>query len=327
MISRRHLLIVLGAAAFGPRAVLAQQKQPVLIGWLHPGSRTLSARTLAFFKEEMAALGWKDGSSYVLEQGWAEGRVDRMPSLAKELAAKKPAIIVAVLSGATTAAAKAAPDVPVVQAYGGSPVTRGLAKSLARPGGMVTGVTSITDELSGKYLELLLAAAPKLRRVGFLIDVSSPSYRDSLKNARRAIEQSRVEAHFAEVAKPDELDPAVARLAMEGVQGLVILPQSGWINVERRRILTLALAQRWPVVSGLSAFAVEGALLSYSADRSVLFRRTAYYVDRILRGAKPGDLPIEQPTKFELVLNLKTAGALGLTIPESILVRADRVIE
>ncbi len=328
--TRRAFLIAAAAwpALAWTGAVFGQPKKPpVLIGWLLAGSRTGSARALTAFKEGMAALGWKEGSNYVLEERWAEGRVDRLPALAEELAAKKPALIVAGLSLATAAAVKAAPKTPIVQTSGASPVDLGLAASLARPGGMVTGVTNIADQLSEKYLELLLAAAPKVKRVGFLVDLASPGYAAHMKNARRAIEHYRVEARVAEVAKPEDLDPAISRLAKEGVQGLVVLPSAGLFTAERRRIVKLALAKHWPVIAGPSGFAEEGALLSYSADGLALHRRSAYYVDRILKGTKPGDLPIEQPMKFELVLNMKTARALKLEISRELQLRVDRVIE
>ncbi len=329
-LTRREFLIAAAAwpvlgwtgAAFGQ-----SKKPPVLIGWLSSGSRVVGGRTLTAFKEGMAALGWKEGSNYVLEERWAEGRVDRLPGLAEELAARKPAVIVTGPSRATAAAAKAAPKTPVVQANGGSPVDLGLAASLARPGGMVTGVTAIPTEVSQKYLELLLTAAPKLKRVGFLLDPTSPGYAAHMKSARRAIEHYRVEARFAEVAKAEDLDPAISRLAKEGVQGLVVMPSAGLFVAERRRIVKLALAQRWPVIAGPLPFVEEGALLSYGADALALHRRSAYYVDRILKGAKPADLPIEQPTKFELVLNMKTAKALKLDISRELELRVDRVIE
>ena len=327
--STRRALILAAAAwpalAWTDAAFGQSKKPPVLIGWLHPGSRIMSRRSLTAFKEGMEALGWKEGSNYALEERWADGRVDRLPALAEELAARKPALIVALLT-AVMVAAKAAPNVPVVQAQGASPVNTGLAASLARPGGMVTGVTNMVTEVSEKYLELLLDAAPKVKRIGFLADPASAGYAAHMKNARRAIEHYGVEARFAEVAKAEEIEPALARLANEGVQGLVILPSAGLFVAERRRIVKLALAQRWPVVGG-GGLATQGALLSYSADGSALYRRSAYYVDRILKGAKPGDLPIEQPMKFELVLNMKTAKALGIKIPNSILVQATRVIE
>jgi len=327
--TRRKFLIAAAAfpAVAWAGAVFGEsRKPPVLIGWFHAGSRTVGGRSLTTFKEGMAALGWKEGSNYVIEERWADGRMDRLPALAEELKVKKPAVIVAAV-GAVFAAAKAAPDIPVVQAQGGSPVVAGLAASLARPGGMVTGVTNPVSEVSEKYLELLLAAAPKLQRVGFLVDLTSRSYDASMKNARRAIEHYRVEARFAEAAKPEDLDPAMSRLVKEGVQGLVLMPSAGLFNAERRRIVKFALEQRWPVVAGPRVFVEEGALLTYGADAQANFRRAAYYVDRILKGAKPGDLPIEQPTKFELVLNMKTAKALGITFPKEVLVLTTRVIE
>jgi putative ABC transport system substrate-binding protein len=175
LMARRDLLVVLASALLWPGAVFAQSKKlPVVIGWLYGGRR--SGRPVARFKEGMAALGWKEGVDYVLEERWAEGRVERLPVLAEELATKKPAVIVAAVGG-TAPAAKAAPNVPVVQARGGSPVALGLATSLARPGGMVTGVTNLPNELSGKFVELLLAAAPKLKRIGFLIDRRSDTQR------------------------------------------------------------------------------------------------------------------------------------------------------
>ena len=332
MRTRRDFLVAAAAAwpalAWAGAALGQSRKPPILTGWLSPESRTDAVRNFAAFKEGMAALGWKEGANYALEERWADGRRDRLPSLAEELAATKPALIVTAGASVTVvAAAKAAPRIPIVMVGGSSPVAVGLAVSLARPGGMVTGVTSLSSEISEKYLELLLAAAPKVKRVGFLADPRTSTYALQMKNARRAIEHYRVEAHFAEAAKAEDLELAVSRLAKEGAQGLVILPSSGLFVTERRRILKLALAQRWPVVAGPVVYAEEGALLSYSADASVLYRRAAYYVDRILKGAKPGDLPIEQPTRFELVINMKTAKALKLEIPRELAVRADSVIE
>jgi putative ABC transport system substrate-binding protein len=323
--NRRNLLIVLGATAIAPCRVLAQLKQPVLIGWLNTDSRELSGQNLTAFKEGLAALGWKEGAQYVIEERWADGRIERLQPLAEELAARKPAIIVAALVGAVIAAAKAAPKSPIVMASGGDPVALGLVKSLARPGGMITGVTSVAAETTEKHLELLLAAAPKVKRVGFLGDSTAPVRASLMEAVRRSVAQYQVEARFAEVASPEEIEPAILRLAKEGTQGLVVM---GGLMVrnERRRIVKLALAQRWPVVSGVG-WPEAGALLGYSADALANYHRTAYYVDRILKGTKPADLPIEQPTKFELVINMKTAKALKLEISRELAVRADRVIE
>ena len=328
MNNRRRLIIALGSAVSMRRDVLAQAKKPpVVIGWLGTGQRPeAGGGTLAEFKKEFATLGWQEGANYVLEELYAAGQPNRLPALAEELAAKKPAVIVTMSAPATIAAAKAAPKIPIIQVTGISPVYTGLAASLARPGGMVTGLTSLTDELSAKYLELLLAAAPKVKRIGFLANVKSPSYPIHIKNSRAAIERFRIEARFAEVSTAEELDRALPQLAKEGVQALVVLTAGGLFVAERQRILQFALSQRWPAI-GSAGWGAAGALLSYSADFLPLFRRAAHYVDRILKGAKPADLPIEQPTAFELVVNLKTAKALGLTMPPEIMVQATRVIQ
>ena len=328
MNTRRRLIIALGACASLPGNVFAQSKKPpVVIGWLSAGPwPEAGGGNLAEFKKELATLGWQEGANYVLEELYAAGQLNRLPALAEELTTKKPTLIVAVNSSATIAAAKAASRVPIVQVTGTSPVNTGLAASLARPGGMVTGLTGLAPELSAKYLELLLAAAPKVKRVGFLADVKNPAYSTHVKNAHAAIERFRIEARFAEAGTAEELDRALVPLAKEGVQALVVLPSGGLFNAERQRIVQFALSQRWPVI-GAGGWAAAGALLSYSADILVLSRRAAHYVDRILKGARPADLPIEQPTTFELVVNLKTAKALGLTMPPEIMVQATRVIE
>jgi putative ABC transport system substrate-binding protein len=308
-------------------AVFAQSKKaPVLIGWLNGGSRESSGHLFLAFKEGLAALGWKEGSQVVIEERWADGRSERLQPLAQELAAKRPVVIVAAPATAVRAAAKGAPNTPIVMATGGDPVASRLVASLARPGGMVTGVTNISTELAEKYLELLLAAAPKLRRVGFLQDPTTLNPGLFKEAARRSVAQHSVDARFAEAARPEEIEAAISRLEKEGAQALVVFP-SQTLLVERRRIVKLALARRWPVIAGQREWTDERALLSYGSDPSANYRRAAYYVDRILKGAKPGDLPMERPTKFELVINLKTAKALKLDIPRDLAVRADRVIE
>jgi ABC-type uncharacterized transport system substrate-binding protein len=260
----------------------------------------------------------------VFDERWADGRSDRLPALAGELAAKGPAVIVAGPVSAAAAATEAAPKTPIV-IFLGDPVPAGLAASLARPGGMVTGVTNIVTDITEKYLELLLAAVPKSRRVSFLVDTTAANHALMLEAARRSVAQYSVEARYAEVARPEEVEPALSRLAKERIQALVVLPGQA-VGLRRQRIVKFAQEQRWPVVAG-PEFAEAGALLTYGADILANYRRAAYYVDRILKGAKPGDLPIEQPTKFELVINMKTARALGLTIPQTLLLRADQVIE
>ncbi len=273
MNDRRDLLIVLGAFAFASRAVLAQSKQaPVMIGWLSSGSRESHGHYLSLFKEGLVALGWKEGSQVVFEERWANNQVDRMPVLAEDLATKRPAVIVTTGVGTTGIAAMAAPRTPVVMAMGGNLVAAGLAASLARPGGMITGLTNIDSDLSEKFLELLLAASPKSRRIGFLADPFVANHTLHMENARRSVAQHGVEARFAEATKPEEIDLALSRFAKEGAQGLVVIA-SGRFFAERRGIVKFALAQRWPLIGAYREFADEGALLSYSPDNAPLLRR------------------------------------------------------
>ena len=327
--SRRNILI---AAAAWPlvgwrSAAHAQAKhKPVVIGWLHTGSREAGARVLAAFREGLAGVGLKEGTHVVIEARWADGQVDRLPALGRELAAKKPAVIVATSAAVAVRLAESAPNIPIVQASGTNPVQTRLAASLARPGGMVTGITNLSSELSEKLVEMLVAVAPHVKRVGFLLDGNVRNPATWLEPARRSAAQYAVEAYFAQAATAEEVEPAVSALAKQGAQALISIP-SPFLASQRPLIIKQAQAQRLPVVGSVRQWADQGALLSYGADTSANFRRAAYYVDRILKGTKPGDLPIEQPTKFELVINMKIAKSLGITIPQSVFIRADTVIE
>jgi putative ABC transport system substrate-binding protein len=314
----------MGAVVLAPSTVLAQS--PVTIGWLTSRSRESSGYELTAFREGMAALGWKEGSRIVLEERWADGHYERLPGYAREIAAKKPAVIVAVGGQAVTAAAQAAPTTPIVMATGSDPVAAGFARSLSRPGGMITGVSNVEVDFSEKLLELLLAAVPRIRRVGFLVNPSNVNYAQQVAAARRSAARQRVEAFFGPVNHPADIEATFAHLASENVQALIVLGSS-LFQSEGRRIGSLALTRRWPTISAQRALAEQGMLLAYGHDPDASFRRAAFYVDRILKGARPGELPIEQPTRVELIVNLKTAKALGLSVPQSILVRADRVIE
>jgi putative ABC transport system substrate-binding protein len=302
------------------------KKPPVLIGWLESGASPAADEFFNSFKQGMAAAGWKEGDQFTIEARWAGGHIDRLASLAKELADKRPAIIVASPTTAVRAAAKAAPGLPIVQANGSDLVASGLASSFARPGGMITGVTNITFDTNVKLLELLMSAVPKVQRVGFLADPGTTGIERHMQVQRQAIARYPVQAQVAEAAKPDELEPAIEKLAKGGAQALIVLG-SAWFLSERKRLLGLTSTKRWPVVANHTAFANEGALISYGADRHALYRRAAYYVDRILKGAKPADLPIEQPMTFETVVNLKTAKLLDLTLPPEIMAQATRVIQ
>jgi putative tryptophan/tyrosine transport system substrate-binding protein len=270
----------------------------------------------------MAALGWKEGAQYVVVERSAEGQLDRLPALAQEIAANKPAVIVVITSAAARAAMAAAPATPIVMAIG-EPLSSGLVSNLARPGGMVTGLSNVSADLDLKCIELLLESVPRLKRIGFLIE---PSFGPRVNRLRNAAEQLRFEAVFADVARPQDVEPAFARLVKDKAQALVLLAPV-WLGQFHPQIIGLALAQRWPVVGTQSAIARQGGLFIYGPDSMALIQRSANYVDRILKGAKPGDLPIEQPTSFELVLNLKTAKQLGITFPRSVMARATERME
>ena len=328
--ARRALIL---AAASWPAlawtsAVFGQSKKPpVVIGWLGVGTpETTVPRNMAVFKEALSALGWKEGTQFVIEVRWAGSEVERLPALARELAKRKPAVVVAGSATVAIHMAKGAPDIPIVQAGGTNPVHTGLAKSLARPGGMVTGITQLPVELSEKLIELLVETAPRVKRVGVLID---GNFRDRslwLDPSRRAAARYGVAVHFAYPAKAEEIETAIADLAKQGAQALIAIA-SPFLNSQRARVIAAAQAQRWPIVSWTRLWVEQGALLSYGVDTLQNYRRAAYFVDRILKGAKPGDLPIEQPMHFELAVNMKSAKALGLAIPPTIAVRATHVIE
>ncbi len=328
MRNRRRLVAALSLAGSLPFAVVAQVRNPpTVIGVLFAGARGIDGGLLGTFHSAMTELHWKENSDYVMLARWAEGARERLPSMAKDLAQQGAVLILTTTASATTAAAKAVPKIPVVQITGSSPVARGLAATLGRPGGMVTGLTNLDVGVSEKYLEILLAAAPFLNRVGFLIDRNAPSQARYVSNAQRAIKHFRIDARIAELAKTEEVEPAIASMVKEGVQGLVVVPTGTLFSSVQHRIIALALLHRLPMIGSRRMFAEQGALLSYSADLSYNYRRAADYVDRILKGAQPGSLPIEQPTTFELVVNLKTAKALGLTMPPEIMVQATRVIQ
>ena len=327
MNNRRKLIVALGAASLTPRTVFAQPKKPpAVIGWLHSGSAKTDAYMIAAFREGMVALGWREGTQFLIEERWAESRVDRTQTLAEELLAKKPAVFVTPVVSFAAVLAKLAPRIPIVVGSGGDLVSAGLATSLARPGGMVTGLTNIGVELTGKRAELLLEAVPGIRNVGVLSNPEGRASADNLAEVQRALARYSIKPLVGFARRPDEIEAAIASLAKDGAQALMI-QTSAWFGSQRAHIMKLALAQRWPVIAPSQAYAEASALLTYGPNSEALWRRAASYVDRILKGAKPGDLPIEQPTTFDLVVNMKTAKALRITVPPTIMVRATRVIE
>jgi putative ABC transport system substrate-binding protein len=272
-------------------------------------------------------LGWVEGQNLIIEYRWAEGKTERLPALAAELVQRKVEVIVAPAASAAVAAKNATSSIPIVMIFPIDPVETKLVASLARPGGNVTGTTfTPTPEIFGKQLELLKEAIPHASRVAVLSNPRDASSQRSLlnKEVAGAAQSLRVRLQYLDARGPEEFDAAFAAMARERADGLLVL---GGFLVHRARLAGLAIKHRLPTMYGFGEYVAAGGLMAYGVNMSAFVGRAAVFVDKILKGAKPADLPVEQPTKFELAINLKTAKALGLTIPQSLLLRADQVIE
>ena len=289
------------------------------------GSPTSFATRLAAFRGGLRDLGYAEDSVFI-EQRWAEGREELLSGLAAELVRVRVAILVAVGTPASMAAKRATETIPIVMVAVGDPVGTGLVASLARPGGNITGLSNLAAELTGKLLDLLREIVPGLARVAVLRNPGNPVHAVYQHEAQIAAERVGVRLQSVEARKLEDFDVVFAAMVRQQAGGLIVLPDP--LNLSARaRIAELATRTRLPAIYATRDYADAGGLASYGPYTHDLYRRAAVYVDRILKGAKPGDLPVEQPTKFELVINLKTAKALGLTIPPSLLARADQVIE
>ncbi len=325
------LTVTLALAIFlAPLAAEAQQAGKIYrIGLLLALSPELVQAVLDAFRQGLRDLGYVEGKNIVIEYRSAEGKLDRLPGLAAELVRLKVDVIVTGLNPGTVAAKQATTTIPIVMAIGINPVGAGLVPSLARPGGNVTGLTyDVSPEIHAKRLQLLKEVVPQVSRVAVLWDPSfAPDVVEiSARAVRNAAQKLGVTLHFVEVRGPDDFDQAFAAMARERANGLLAFG-GPLLFAHRRRIADLAAKHRLPATYVVREFADSGGLFSFGANQADLYRRAATYVDKILKGAKPADLPVEQPTKFELVINLKTAKALGLTIPQSVLIRADEIIQ
>jgi putative ABC transport system substrate-binding protein len=286
-----------------------------------------SATWVEAFRQGLRELGYIEGQSILIEYRWADGQFERLPALAAELARSKVDVIVASNTVAALAAKNATSTIPIIFVTVGDPVGSGLVASLARPGGNVTGLSLFpTLAISGKQLELLKQAVPTLRQVAVLANPANPLTADLLTETERAARSLGLRLRVVQVREPKQLDDAFATMKNERVPALLVIPDP-LVNDSRGRIVAFAATNRLPAIYPYRTFVDAGGLMSYGVDLSDLSRRAATYVDRILKGAKPAELPIEQPTKFDLVVNLKTAKALGLTIPPSLLLRVDHVIQ
>jgi len=322
------LIVMLALRIFlAPLAATAQQPAHLpTVGWLDEGNWTDKARLYAAFLEGLRALGYVEGQHLVIARRDAEGHLDRLPGLAAELL-RLPVDVIVTTGGvpATRAAMQATTTIPIVMADAGDPVGTGLVASLARPGGNVTGLSVMGADTVGKRLQLLKEAAPKVARVAVLYHPPAAASVVNLREAQAAAPALGLTVLPMEVRTPDEFDDQFATILRLGADALFITG-GPFSSAHQRRILDFAVTHRLPSMCVPVQFAEAGCLLSYSAPELALYRHAATYVDKILKGAKPADLPVEQPTKFELVINLKTAQALGLTISPTLLFQADEVI-
>jgi ABC-type uncharacterized transport system substrate-binding protein len=326
---RREFISLLGGAAVAcPFAVFAQvsARRPLVAILVAGSSTTVSRFALDGFSEGMQQLGYVDGRDIDIVYRYADGDMARMPALANELVRLMPGVFVTATLAGTLAIKQATSAIPIVNPALTDPVGFGLVASQARPEGQVTGILMTLDSLLGKQLELALELLPGATRIGMLVNVSNPGDVFHLKTAKAAATALAIELISVEVRLPADIDAAFQTLAQQRAEILFIIPEALFLN-ERKRIVALAAGARLPTIYSSRQQVEDGGLMSYGINLRESWRRAADFVDKILKGAKPGDLSVEFPTRLELVINLKTAKALGLTVPSSLLARADEVIE
>lgn len=326
MTTRRNLLIALGVTALlAPVASFSQQQPKVWrIGVL--ASDSSSTRVYEGFRQGMRKLGYAEGKNFIIQWRFADGQYERLPSLAAELVGLKVDVIVAGTTVSVQAAHNATSTIPIVMVAVPDPVGEGFVAMLSRPGGNITGLSNIVTELSAKHLELLRAAVPKLSRVAVLLNPHNPSDYLILEQIHGAAYSSGVKVLAVEASTARQIEAGFGAITRARTQALIVAADS-YFDVQRDQIAKLAVKNRLPTISSNRETTEAGGLMSYGQDLAEHYRRAATYVDKILKGAKPGNLPVEQPTVLELVINQKTAKALGLTIPQELLLRADKVIE
>lgn len=327
---RRIFFGVLGGAAFAwggaaawPHAARAQRNLPV-IGILATASSTAMRPWVSSFLERLTSLGWEDGRNVVIALRFADGHRERIQDIAAEFARLKVGLIVT--TGTSVPAARTAnPSTPIVFALGNDPLGAGLVTNLARPGGYVTGLSQLAADLGGKRIEILREIVPSMKRLAILGDAGNHATVPEMRQVQSAAQSLGLSGDFLDVRQIENIGPAIQSL--KGKAEAIYVQSGPLMNTNRDRISALALEARLPTMSGIRDYVEAGGLISYGPNFHDLFRRAADYADKILRGAKPGDLPVEQPTKFELVLNLKTAKQLDLKISDSFVLRADAVVE
>jgi putative ABC transport system substrate-binding protein len=328
LMDRRSFLIISAASAIASTTFAQQPGKLYRIGYLSTPSRSSVRRALEAFLRKLRALGWIEGQNLVIEYRWAEGDVERLPSLASDLVQQNVDLIVAPAGSAALAAKKATSTMPIVMMFPTDPVELGLVASLSRPGGNVTGTTYAPGSgILAKQLELLKEAVPRATRVAVLSNPVDASYTSQMKEGlETAARGLQIRLQHVDARGPEQLENAFSAMVRDHVDALIGSGSSTWI-VHAKKLAELAMRARLATMYGYREMVEAGALLAYGVNMADFIGRAAGYVDKILKGAKPADLPVEQPTTFELVINVRTAKALGLVIPQSLLVRADDLIQ
>jgi putative ABC transport system substrate-binding protein len=325
-LKRREFITLLGGATAWPFAVRAQQSGKLrTIGFSGQSTRSAESEWENAFTQRLRELGWIEGRSITIEYRWSEGRPERFVQIAAEFVRLNVDVIVTSGTPQALATKQATSVIPIVFATAGNPVGAGLVASLARPGGNVTGLSSQSDDIAGKRLELLREVIPSLRRVAILANVNNPISVLELGEAQAAARVLGLEVNTLEIRRSEDIAPAFD--ALKGRAEALYVCSDGLVNARRIQINISAVGARLPTMHAYRDYVEAGGLMSYGANYPDLFRRSAEYVDKILRGAKPGDIPVQQPTKFDFIINLTTAKALGLELPPTMLARADEVIE
>ena len=326
MMRRREFISLLGGATAWPLSARAQQTRRLrTIGFLGAATAVVWAPWTAAFEKRLDELGWMKGRTVAIEYRWAEGRSIRFAEIASEFVRFNVDAIVTAGTESTIAVKQVTSEVPIVVALATDPVAAGLVASLARPGGNVTGFSHQGTDIAAKRLELLREILPNLRRLAILVNVNNPGSVLEMREAEAAARTLGLDVTKLEIRRAEDIAPAFE--AIKGRADALYVPPDALVNANRVRIHTLSLSAQLPDVYGFRGYVEVGGLMSYGADFTDLFRRAAEIVNKILRGAKPADIPVEQPTKFDLVVNLTTAKALGLTVPDKLLALADEVIE
>jgi len=323
---RRRELLLMAIGIMAARAVRAQQKAMPVIGFLNSGLPDTDLPFLAAFRQGLGDAGFMEGKNVAMEPRWAEGRYDRLPVLVGDLVSRKVDVIAAGGDAAVIAAKDATSTIPIVFFNGGDPLAMGLIASLAHPGGNVTGFSTFAAALLPKRLELLSELAPQARVIALLVNPSDPNAERFINAMEQAASAKGTKLQILKAGTESEIDDAFASLVQLRTDGLIVSPNAFFVS-RREQLVVLASRYAIPAIYPRRQFATAGGLISYGSSLTAVYRRMGIYVGKILNGAKPADLPVQQPSIFQLVVNLKTAKELGLTIPPSILARADEVIE